>query len=195
MRRGLLAWAAKCCARYFDMSRLANIPIPVPDGVEVTLAASRVTVKGPKGSLEMPLHARVAVRQEENGLRVSAGSRDHEMRAMLGTTWALLNNMMVGVSAGFEKRLLLNGVGYRTALSGTALTLTLGYSHPVKYQLPEGVSAVLPSPTEIILSSNDKQSLGQVAAEVRALRPPEPYKGKGIFYADETVRRKEAKKK
>ncbi len=177
------------------MSRLASMPISVPDGVEVTLASSRVVVKGPKGSLEMPLYSRVAVQQEEGGLRVSAGSRDREVRVMVGTTWALLKNMVVGVSVGFEKRLLLNGVGYRAALSGNTFTLTLGYSHPVRYMLPERVSAKLPSQTEIVLHSSDKQCLGQVAAEIRALRPPEPYKGKGICYADETVRRKEAKKK
>ena len=177
------------------MSRLARIPIPIPDGVEVTLAALRIVVKGPKGSLEMPVYNRVSVRQEEGNLLVSAGSREYTVRAMVGTTRSLLNNMVVGVSAGFEKHLLLNGVGYRAALSGSTLNLSLGYSHPVRYVLPEGVSAKLPKQTEIILHSIDKQRLGQVAAEIRALRPPEPYKGKGIRYADEIVRRKEAKKK
>ncbi len=175
------------------MSRIADSPVIVPDGVEVKLAGDSLTVKGGKGELRMTLAAGVAVRQRDNALSFAA--LDESAGAMSGTTRALVNNMVLGVSRGFEKRLQLNGVGYRAALSDRTLNLTLGFSHPVEYELPEGVSAEIPSQTEIVVKGIDKQAVGQVAAEIRAFRPPEPYKGKGVRYADERVRSKEAKKK
>jgi len=180
------------------MSRIARIPVPVPRGVEVRLETDRVQAKGGKGELEMKLHRLVQVRQEGDALRVAAredAAEARELSEIMGSTRALLNNMVQGVSHGFERRLLLNGVGYRAALSGKTLNLTLGFSHPVRYSLPAGISAELPSQTEIILRGADKQLLGQTAAEIRAFRPPEPYKGKGIRHADEQLRLKEAKKK
>ncbi len=175
------------------MSRVASSPVTVPSGVEVRLNGKDLSVKGGKGELRMTIHAGVEVKQEDNVLTFAAV--DKASVAMSGTTRALVNNMVVGVSDGFEKKLQLNGVGYRAAVSGSKLSLTLGFSHPVEYELPAGISAELPSQTEIILKGIDKQAVGQVAAEVRAFRPPEPYKGKGVRYADEYVRRKEAKKK
>jgi large subunit ribosomal protein L6 len=175
------------------MSRVANNPITVPGGVEVKLEGQDLSVKGSKGSLQMTVDSGVEVRHEEDSLMFKAKSS--RSVAMSGTTRALVNNMVVGVSDGFERKLVLNGVGYRAALQGNKLSLTLGLSHPVEYELPEGISAETPSQTEIVLKGIDKQALGQAAAEIRAFRPPEPYKGKGVRYADEYVRRKEAKKK
>ena len=175
------------------MSRIANSPVNVPSGVEVKLDGQDLSVKGSKGALQMTIHSGVEVTQEDNTLTFAA--KDSGSVAMSGTTRALVNNMVVGVSDGFERKLVLNGVGYRVALQGKKLNLTLGFSHPVEYELPEGVSAETPSQTEIVLKGIDKQALGQAAAEIRAFRPPEPYKGKGVRYADEYVRRKEAKKK
>ncbi len=176
------------------MSRVAKNPVVIPTGVDVKLEGQQVTVKGGVGSLSLDLHAEVEVKQEDGKLTFApvAGA---DSWAMAGTTRALLNNMIVGVSQGFEKKLLLNGVGYRAKAAGKVLNLTLGFSHPVNYTLPDGVTAETPSQTEIVLKGVDKQQVGQVAAEVRAFRPPEPYKGKGVRYADEHVRRKEAKKK
>ena len=175
------------------MSRVANNPITVPGGVEVKLDGRELSVKGAKGSLQMTIDSGVDVNQEDNTLTFAA--KDSGAVAMSGTTRALVNNMVVGVSDGFERKLVLNGVGYRASVQGTKLNLTLGYSHPVEYELPEVISAETPSQTEIVLKGIDKQALGQAAAEIRAFRPPEPYKGKGVRYADEFVRRKEAKKK
>ncbi|MEP5764612.1 MAG: 50S ribosomal protein L6 [Halieaceae bacterium] len=175
------------------MSRIANNPVTLPSGVEVKLDGSDLSVKGAKGTLQMVVNDGVKVAQEENTLTFAAKSSDAV--AMSGTTRALVNNMVLGVSEGFEKKLLLNGVGYRCAVQGKKLNLTLGFSHPVVYELPEGISAETPSQTEIVIKGIDKQAVGQAAAEVRAFRPPEPYKGKGVRYADEYVRRKEAKKK
>ncbi len=177
------------------MSRVANSPVELPSGVDVSLKGQEVTVKGGKGTLALTVHDSVEVKQDNNILVFAARDGAKTSRALAGTMRALINNMVVGVSAGFEKKLELNGVGYRAKAAGSTLNLTLGFSHPIDYTLPQGVTAETPSQTEIILKSADKQLLGQVAAEVRAFRPPEPYKGKGVRYADEYVRRKEAKKK
>ena len=174
------------------MSRVANSPVPLPSGVEVELKDRQLSVEGSKGRLQMNVHEQVKVERKDSTLSFSAASG---AAAMAGTTRALVNNMVIGVSKGFEKKLVLNGVGYRCAVQDGSLTLRLGFSHPVEYELPEGVSAETPSQTEIMLRGIDKQLVGQVAAEIRAFRPPEPYKGKGVRYADEQVRRKETKKK
>jgi len=177
------------------MSRVANSPVTLPSGVDLTLNGQAVVVKGGKGSLEFNVHASVQVSKEENVITFAARDGAKQSRALAGTTRALINNMVVGVSQGFEKKLQLIGVGYRAQAQGKQLTQTLGFSHPVEFQLPEGVTAETPSQTEIVLKAADKQLLGQVAAKIRAYRPPEPYKGKGVRYADEHVRRIEAKKK
>lgn len=177
------------------MSRVANSPIEVPKGVEVTLSGNKVSVKGGKGNLDLSLNSAVEVKLEDGVLRFAPRDGAKASRAQAGTARSLVNNMVTGVTQGFEKALKLNGVGYRAAASGKVLNLTLGFSHPIAYALPEGVSAETPSQTDIVLKSIDKQALGQAAAEIRAFRPPEPYKGKGVRYVDEHVRRKEAKKK
>ena len=177
------------------MSRIAKSPLTLPKGVEVTLDGQEVTVKGSKGSLEHTVHGLVEVREEEGVLTVHPRKNSTEAWAQAGTARALLGNMVQGVSEGFERKLQLIGVGYRAQAQGKALNLTLGFSHPVSFELPEGVTVETPSQTEIVIRGMDKQVVGQVAANVRKLRPPEPYKGKGVKYADEVVRRKEAKKK
>lgn len=177
------------------MSRVANSPVELPSGVEVTLADSEISVKGSKGTLAMAINPQVEIVKEENVLTFAARSGDTFARAMSGTTRALVNNMVIGVSQGFETKLDLVGVGYRAQVQGKKLNLTLGFSHPVIYELPEGVTAETPSQTEVLLKSSDKQKLGQAVAEVRAFRPPEPYKGKGVQISGEYIRRKEAKKK
>jgi large subunit ribosomal protein L6 len=175
------------------MSRVANNPVTLPKGVEVNINAGKVSVKGGKGTLEMDLVEGIGVEVEDGQVKVVYDFDTN--RAMAGTTRALLNNLVVGVSEGWQKKLILNGVGYRAKASGKTVNLTIGLSHNVDYQLPEGLSAETPSQTEIVISGTDKQAVGQAAAEIRAFRPPEPYKGKGIRYDDEHVRRKEAKKK
>jgi len=179
------------------MSRIANSPVSIPSGVEVKLNGQNVEVKGPKGNMSMSLHADVAVEQNDNILQFKsiAKSKSKGAIAMTGTMRSLVNNMVMGVSKGFEKKLLLVGVGYRAQAKGSILNLTLGFSHPIDYALPEGVAVETPSQTEVVLTSCDKQKLGQVAAEIRSFRPPEPYKGKGVKYSDEVIVRKEAKKK
>ncbi len=177
------------------MSRIAKSPVPLPAGVDVKVNGKEITVKGAKGSMSLVVNNDVEVKQEDNSLHFSAPNGQKQAIALAGTTRSLVNNMVVGVSQGFEKKLVLNGVGYRAKASGKVLNLTLGFSHPIDYQLPEGVTAETPSQTEILLKSSDKQALGQVAAKIREFRPPEPYKGKGVRYADEYVRRKDAKKK
>jgi large subunit ribosomal protein L6 len=177
------------------MSRIASNPVVVPKGVEVTLRGQEITVKGTKGSLAWQVHADVEVAQVEGELTFAARSASKAARALSGTTRALVNNMVRGVSEGFEKRLELQGVGYRAQAQGKKLTMQLGFSHPVVYELPDGVEAQTPSQTEIVISGVDNQLVGQVSAEIRAFRPPEPYKGKGVRYSGERVRRKEAKKK
>lgn len=175
------------------MSRVANNPIELPNGVEVKVAGSDLTVKGGKGSLDLALADGIELKQEDGTLTLSYES--DKLKAMAGTTRALVSNMVKGVSEGWEKKLVLNGVGYRAKASGSSVNLTVGLSHPVDYKLPEGVTAESPSQTEIVVKGIDKQAVGQAAAKIRSYRPPEPYKGKGIRYADEYVRRKEAKKK
>jgi large subunit ribosomal protein L6 len=175
------------------MSRVANNPVELPSGVEVKLEGNDLTVKGSKGSLALSIVDGISVNQDDKALTFAYDS--DASKAMAGTTRALVSNMVKGVSEGWEKKLVLNGVGYRANVSGKKVNLTVGLSHPVEYELPEGVSAETPSQTEIVVKGIDKQVVGQVAAELRSFRPPEPYKGKGVRYADEYVRRKEAKKK
>ena len=175
------------------MSRVANSPLELPNGVEVKLDGQDLTVKGSKGSLQLSVVDGVQVSQDDKVLTI--GYDGDKFKAIAGTTRALLNNMVKGVSEGWQKKLVLNGVGYRAKAGGNSVNLTVGLSHPVDYKLPEGIKAETPSQTEIVVSGVDKQRVGQVAAEIRSFRPPEPYKGKGIRYADEYVRRKEAKKK
>ena len=177
------------------MSRVAKKPIELPKGVEIKIDGQAVTVKGGKGSLEHTIHDSVAVNQEDNVLTFAPRDETKEAVALAGTTRAVLNNMVTGVSEGFEKKLQLVGVGYRAQAQGQKLNLTLGFSHPVDYMVPEGVTVETPSQTDIVVRGADKQKVGQVAAEIRAYRPPEPYKGKGVKYADEIIVRKEAKKK
>lgn len=177
------------------MSRVAKNPVKLPAGVEVKLAGQQLSVKGAKGTLELNVHSSVEVLQEAGELRFAARNGDQQTRAMAGTTRALVNNMVIGVSAGFERKLQLVGVGYKAQAKGQVLNLALGFSHPIDYELPEGVVAETPNQTEILIKGVDKQLVGQVAAEIRDFRRPEPYKGKGVRYADEIVRRKEAKKK
>lgn len=177
------------------MSRVANSPVEVPAAVTVTLKGNEITVKGSGGTLAHSIHQNVEVKQEGNVLTFAARDGAKQSRALAGTTRALVNNMVIGTTVGFEKKLQLVGVGYRAKAAGKKLNLSLGFSHPVDYVLPEGVTVETPSQTDLVLKSADKQLLGQVAAEIRAFRPPEPYKGKGVRYGDEMVRRKDAKKK
>ncbi|GGJ05007.1 50S ribosomal protein L6 [Shewanella hanedai] len=176
------------------MSRVAKAPVAIPAGVEVTLNEQTITVKGTKGSLTRVINTEVSIVVENNEIKCNP-VEGVKTAAQAGTARALINNMVVGVTAGFEKKLQLVGVGYRAKIAGKGVDLTLGFSHPLVHELPDGVTAVCPSQTEIVLSGTDKQLVGQVAAEIRGYRPPEPYKGKGVRYADEQVRRKEAKKK
>ncbi|MGD2137267.1 MAG: 50S ribosomal protein L6 [Gammaproteobacteria bacterium] len=177
------------------MSRVASKPVPVPSAVEISESDRRLTVKGPKGVLEHLVHGQVEMSRNDGELSFRARDKSKAANALAGTTRAVVSNMVVGVSEGFEKRLQLVGVGYRVQAKGSTLNLVLGYSHPIDYDLPEGITAETPSQTEVVIKGCDKQKVGQVAAEIRALRPPEPYKGKGVRYADEMVVRKEAKKK
>lgn len=177
------------------MSRVAKNPVKLPAGVEIKLNGQQLSVKGAKGTLELNVHASVEVLQDSGELRFAARNGDQQTRAMAGTTRALVNNMVIGVSQGFERKLQLVGVGYKAQAKGQVLNLALGFSHPIDYALPEGVVAETPNQTEILIKGVDKQLVGQVAAEIRDFRRPEPYKGKGVRYADEVVRRKEAKKK
>ena len=177
------------------MSRVAKNPVKLPAGVEVKLNGQLLSVKGAKGALELKLHPSVEVIQDSGELRFAARNGDQQTRAMTGTTRALVNNMVLGVSQGFERKLQLVGVGYKAQAKGKVLNLALGFSHPIDYELPEGIVAETPNQTDIVLKGIYKQLLGQVAAEIRDFRRPEPYKGKGVRYADEVVLRKEAKKK
>lgn len=177
------------------MSRIANAPVSLPSGVEITLNGQLIKVKGSKGELEWNVHELVSVAQEDATVKVAANDSSKNAVALAGTTRALINNMVTGVTAGFEKKLSIIGVGYRAQAQGQKLNLTLGFSHPVVYEVPAGIKVETPSNTEINVSGIDKQQVGQVAAEIRAYRPPEPYKGKGVRYTDEYVLRKQAKKK
>lgn len=175
------------------MSRIANAPIQLPKGVEVKLDGRKVNVKGPQGQLALDLHEAVDLKQEGDTLTMKA--KNEKFLAMAGTMRALVNNMVSGVSEGFERRLNLVGVGYRAQAQGTKLNLNLGFSHPVAFEAPQGIALETPSQTEIVVKGADKQQVGQVAAQIRAFRSPEPYKGKGIRYSDERISLKEAKKK
>lgn len=176
------------------MSRVAKEPVVLPQGVEFSLSGTTVTLKGGKGSLSMELNSEVELSQEENRITAKPRSGSRFSTAIAGTTRALLANMAQGVTEGFEKKLELVGVGYRAQSQGSKLNLTLGFSHRVDFQVPEGITVETPSQTEIVVKGTDKQLVGQVAAEIRRFRPPEPYKGKGVRYADERVQLKEAKK-
>ncbi len=177
------------------MSRIANRPLPLPKGVEFNQTADVVKVKGPKGELIMSVNSEVEISVEDGVASVKPRSGSRFSTAIAGTTRALINNMLTGVTNGFERKLALVGVGYRAKAQGKKLDLTLGFSHPVVYMVPDGIDVDTPSQTEIIIKGIDKQQVGQVAAEIRRYRPPEPYKGKGVRYADERVVLKEAKKK
>ncbi|HHH35471.1 MAG TPA: 50S ribosomal protein L6 [Gammaproteobacteria bacterium] len=177
------------------MSRVAKKPVVVPSGVEVRIDDAAIEVKGAKGQLRFALTGDVEVVQEGSELKFAARGTSKRANAMAGTTRAIVSNMVTGVSQGFEKKLSLVGVGYRAQAQGKTLNLTLGFSHPVNYQVPEGITVETPSQTEVVVKGVDKQQVGQVAAEIRAYRPPEPYKGKGVRYADEQIILKEAKKK
>lgn len=175
------------------MARLT--PLNIPAGVEVSVNDRAINVKGSKGAMEHKLHASVDIKNEDNVLTLIPGEGVSGAIAQAGTARSLLNSMIIGVTEGFEKKLELVGVGYRAQAQGKTVNLTLGFSHPVNYELPEGITAETPSQTEIVIRGIDKQRVGQVAAEIRAYRPPEPYKGKGVKYAGEHIVRKEAKKK
>jgi len=177
------------------MSRIANNPVEIPSGVEVNISGQSMSVKGKNGNMSMEVNKKVQVKQEDNVLKFNGKEGVDGSVAMAGTMRSLVNNMVVGVSQGFEKKLELVGVGYRAQAQGNKLNLTLGFSHPVVYDVPEGISVETPSQTEIVVKGADKQKVGQVSADIRAYRPPEPYKGKGVRYSDERVIRKEAKKK
>lgn len=177
------------------MSRIANKPVEIPSGVEVNISGQSMSVKGKNGTMSMEVNNKVEVKQEDNALNFSGKDGVDGSVAMAGTMRSLASNMVVGVSQGFEKKLELVGVGYRAQAQGNKLNLTLGFSHPVVYDVPEGITVETPSQTEIVVKGADKQKVGQVSADIRAYRPPEPYKGKGVRYSDERVIRKEAKKK
>lgn len=177
------------------MSRVAKAPVAIPAGVEVTLNGQDIKVKGPMGELTHTIHSFVAVSKEDNSIVTNIVEDNKPSWAQAGTTRALINNMITGVSKGFEKKLVLNGVGYRAKANGSVLNLSLGFSHPIDHNVPAGITVETPTQTEIILKGASKQLVGQVAANIRAYRKPEPYKGKGVRYSDEVVLRKEAKKK
>ncbi len=179
------------------MSRVAKNPVSIPSGVEVNLAGNDITVKGANGALSFSIHPAVNVVKNDEGKVITIAPIDgvENANALAGTTRACINNMVVGVSQGFEKKLILIGVGYRAQVQGNKLNLTLGFSHPVVFDVPDNIKIETPSQTEIIVKGADKQAVGQVAADIRAYRPPEPYKGKGVRYADEVISLKEGKKK
>jgi len=178
-----------------SVSRIAKYPVNVPNGVAVTINHQDIGVKGPKGELNYTAHNFVEVRQDDGALNVRARSKDPHANAHAGTTRALLNNMVTGVTQGFEKKLELVGIGYRAQIQGKSLNLVVGYSHPIDFPIPEGITIQTPSQTEILVSGIDKQAVGQVAAVIRGFRPPDAYKGKGVRYANEQISLKEAKKK
>lgn len=177
------------------MSRIGKYPVPVPSGVTVAISDRTVTAKGKLGELSMPLADVVDVTVEGQSVSVTPKSKDKQARAMWGTTRALINNMVKGVSVGFTRKLEINGVGYRAAVSGSELTLQLGYSHDIKFQIPDGIKIVAEKPTLLAVSGADRQLVGAVSSKIRGYRGPEPYKGKGVKYEDETIVRKEGKKK
>lgn len=177
------------------MSRIAKYPVALPNGVETTLAEDQITVKGPRGTLVQPLTGDVTIELVDGQLTFAAANETRHANAMSGTVRSLVNNMVTGVSTGFRRKLLLVGVGFRAQVQGNAIKLQLGFSHDIVHELPAGITAECPTPTEILLTGADKQVLGQCAAEIRAYRRPEPYKGKGVRYAEEHVALKETKKK
>jgi large subunit ribosomal protein L6 len=177
------------------MSRVGKKPVSVPSGVTANVSGKTISVKGPKGTLSLIVDDRVLVAMDKGEIKVDPKDESKEARALWGTTRANLNNIVTGVTKGFERKLEITGVGYRAAVQGKNLQLALGYSHDVLYPIPEGIAVVTPKPTEILVSGIDRKKVGQVAAEIRAYRPPEPYKGKGVRYADEFIFRKEGKKK
>ena len=177
------------------MSRIAKKPIEIPSTVTVTVDGQKLSAKGPKGELSMTVHNIVNFEQNDNALSFAPSNEEKSSMAMTGTMRSLANNIVIGVTEGFQKKLTLVGVGYRGQATPKMLNLSLGFSHPIEYPVPEGITIEMPSQTEIIVSGCDKQRVGQVSAEIRAFRPPEPYKGKGVKYSDETIIRKEAKKK
>jgi large subunit ribosomal protein L6 len=177
------------------MSRVGKMPVAIPKGVDVAIKEDQINVKGTGGALSLPLNALVKVTNEDGKLTFIAADESREANAMSGTMRQLVNNMVVGVTKGFEKKLNLVGVGYRAAAQGNKLNLTVGYSHPVNIEMPAGITVATPLPTEIVVKGADRQRVGQLAAEIRAVRPPEPYKGKGIRYSDEKITIKETKKK
>ena len=176
------------------MSRIANNPVTIPSGVDININGQQVTVKGGKGELSHEVHSLVSVEQDDNVLKFKSVDTSKSANALAGTTRAVVQNLVTGVSDGFERKLTIVGVGYRAAVQGKVLNLTLGFSHPVNFEIPEGITIETPSQTEVVVKGIDKQKVGQVAANIRAYRPPEPYKGKGVRYADEHIIRKEAKK-
>ena len=177
------------------MSRIGKRPVAVPSGITANVSGQTVKVKGPKGALEVVLHDDVSVKLEEGRIKIDPRNETKRARSQWGTSRTLVANLIAGVSKGFEQKLEINGVGYRAALQGKNLQLALGYSHDVVFPIPEGIAITVPKPTEIVIVGNDSQRVGQVAAEIRSYRPPEPYKGKGVKYADEFIFRKEGKKK
>jgi large subunit ribosomal protein L6 len=177
------------------MSRIGKRPVPVPSGITANVAGQTVKVKGPKGALELVLHDDVSVKLEEGRIKIDPRNESKRARSQWGTSRTLVANLITGVTKGFEQRLEINGVGYRAAVQGKNLQLALGYSHDVVYPIPEGITIATPKPVEIVISGVDHQKVGQVAAEIREFRPPEPYKGKGVKYANERIFRKEGKKK
>jgi len=177
------------------MSRIGKKPVPVPSGVTANIEGQTVKVKGPKGALQVVLHDDVEVKMESGAVKVDPRSETQRARAMWGTSRTLVANLITGVTKGFERKLEITGVGYRAAVQGKNLQLALGYSHDVVYPIPEGITIAAPKPTELVINGIDRQKVGQVAAEIRGFRPPEPYKGKGVKYAGEYIFRKEGKKK
>jgi large subunit ribosomal protein L6 len=177
------------------MSRIGKKPVPIPSGVTANVEGQTVKVKGPKGALQVVLPDDVEVKMDADTVKVDPRNETKRARAMWGTSRTLVSNLVTGVTKGFEKKLEITGVGYRAALQGKNLQISLGYSHEVLYPVPEGITIAAPKPTEIVVTGIDKQKVGQVAAEIRAFRPPEPYKGKGVKYAGEYIFRKEGKKK
>ncbi len=177
------------------MSRIANNPITIPPNVEFSILDNRVSIKGGKGEFNYLVHNEIEVKVDDKIVRVKPRKNKKKIIVMAGTTRALINNMVTGVDVGFQKKLTLVGVGYRAQVKIPVLNLTLGFSHPIEYRIPDGIAIETPSQTEILVNGSDKQKVSQVAADIRAFRPPEPYKGKGIRYTDEHVVRKEAKKK
>jgi large subunit ribosomal protein L6 len=177
------------------MSRIGKRPVAVPSGITANVAGQTVKVEGPKGALEIVLHDDVSVKLEEGRIKIDPRNETKRARSQWGTSRTLVANLITGVTKGFEQRLEINGVGYRAAVQGKNLQLALGYSHDVVYPIPEGITIATPKPVEIVISGIDRQKVGQVAAEIREFRPPEPYKGKGVKYANERIFRKEGKKK